>query len=188
MSYDRMVKAEAELKAQIDGLLKRARAADDQEKNEPDLDIPGEIKRREDRLKAITEAKLRLEQRQQEADAARGRSKDDELKPRDKDGKPRRGRQFSRDFGVLKDSAQESFTDSDSDSRRQPEPRSSGRADARTRLSSRPRTHCPRALSTAALPDTRGSGLRARGARLWTACAVKDLRQRAETASVRRLP
>ncbi|BEP57040.1 MULTISPECIES: IS1182 family transposase [unclassified Variovorax] len=113
MSYDRMVKAEGELKAQIDGLLNRAKAADDLEKNEPDLDIPGEIKRREDRLKAITEAKLRLEQRQQEADAARGRSKDDERKPRDKDGKPKGGR-YKRDFGVPKDGAQESFTDSDS--------------------------------------------------------------------------
>jgi transposase len=88
MSYDRMVKAEAELKSQIEGLLNRAKAAD--------------------------AAKLRLEQRQQEADAARGRSKDDERKPRDKDGKPKRGRQFSRDFGVPKDSAQESFTDPDS--------------------------------------------------------------------------
>ncbi|MBN9424193.1 MAG: IS1182 family transposase, partial [Candidatus Accumulibacter sp.] len=113
MSYDRMVKAEGELKAQIDGLLNRARAADDLEKNEPDLDVPGEIKRREDRLKAITEAKLRLEQRQREADAARGRSADDERKPRDKDGKPKGGR-YKRDFGVPKDSAQESFTDTDS--------------------------------------------------------------------------
>ncbi len=100
MSYDRMVKAEGELKAQIDGLLNRARAADDLEKNEPDLDVPGEIKRREDRLKAITEAKLRLDA-------------DDERKPRDKDGKPKGGR-YKRDFGVPKDSAQESFTDTDS--------------------------------------------------------------------------
>ncbi len=60
MSYERMVKAEAELKAQIDGLLNRARAADDLEKNEPEVDLPGEIKRREDRLKAISEAKLLL--------------------------------------------------------------------------------------------------------------------------------
>lgn len=43
MSYERMLKAEAELKAQIDGLLNRAKAADDLEKNEPDIDIPSEI-------------------------------------------------------------------------------------------------------------------------------------------------
>lgn len=113
MSYDRMVKAEAELKVQIDGLLNRAKATDDLEKNQPELDIPGEIKRREDRLKAISAAKLRLEQRQQEADAARGRSQDDERKPRDKHGRPKGGR-YKRDFGVPKDSAQESFTDTDS--------------------------------------------------------------------------
>lgn len=113
MSYERMLKAETELKAQIDGLLNRARAADDLEKNEPDIDIPSEIQRRADRLAAITAAKLRLEQRQQEADAARGRSQDDQRKPRDKDGKPKGGR-YKRDFGVPKDSAQESFTDTDS--------------------------------------------------------------------------
>jgi len=114
MSYDRMIKAEQELKSQIDGLLNRARATDDLEKNDPDLDIPDEIKRREDRLAVITAAKLRLEQRQREADAARGRSADDERKPRDKDGKPKRGGRYKRDFGTPKDSAQESFTDSDS--------------------------------------------------------------------------
>lgn len=113
MSYDRMVTAEQELKAQIDGLLNRARAADDLEKNDPELNIPDEIKRREDRLAVITAAKLRLEQRQREADAARGRSADDERKPRNKDGKPKGGR-YKRDFGTPKDSAQESFTDSDS--------------------------------------------------------------------------
>jgi hypothetical protein len=108
-----MVKAEAELKAQIEGLLNRAKAADDLEKNEPDVDIPREIKRRADRLAAITAAKVRLEQRQKEADAARGRSQDDQRKPRDKDGRPKGGR-YKRDFGVPKDSAQESFTDTDS--------------------------------------------------------------------------
>ena len=113
MSYERMLKAEAELKAQIDGLLNRAKATDDLEKNEPDVDIPSEIKRRTDRLAAITAAKLRLEQRQQEADAARGRSQGDQRKPRDKDGKPKGGR-YKRDFGVPKESAQESFTDKDS--------------------------------------------------------------------------
>lgn len=114
MSYERMLKVEAELKEQIDGLLSQAKAADDLEKNEPEIDIPSEIKRRTDRLAAITAAKLRLQQRQEEADAARGRSKDDQRKPRDKDGKPKCGRRYKRDFGVPKDSAQESFTDTDS--------------------------------------------------------------------------
>ena len=109
-----MVKAEAELKAQIDGLLNRAKAADEPRRTSPIWTSPARSQRRTDRLAAIAAAKLRLEQRQREADAARGRSEDDDHKPRDKDGKPKRGRQFSRDFGVPKDSAQENFTDPDS--------------------------------------------------------------------------
>ena len=48
-------------------MLKRAQATDDLEKNEPELDIPAEIKRREDRLHAITaamDAKLKTPQGQ----------------------------------------------------------------------------------------------------------------------------
>jgi len=64
MSYGHMLKAEEELKAQIAALLERARAADAAEKNEPELDVPAEIARRQDRLQAIQEARARLEQRQ----------------------------------------------------------------------------------------------------------------------------
>lgn len=113
MSYERMQKTEAELREQISALLDKARATDEAEKNEPELDIPGELKRRTDRLKAIEQAKARLEQRQREADAARGRSEGDERKPRGKDGKPKGGR-YKREFGVPEDTAQESFTDPDS--------------------------------------------------------------------------
>jgi transposase len=113
MSYERMRKAEAELKAQIQALLDKAQATDEAEKSEPELDVPAEIKRRKDRLQAIEAAKARLEQRQREADEARGRSEGDDRKPRDKDGKPKGGR-YKREFGVPKDDAQESFTDSDS--------------------------------------------------------------------------
>lgn len=98
--------AHAELKAQIDWLLNRAKAVDDLETNEPDIDIPSEIQRRAGRLAAITAAKLRLKQRQKEADSARGRSENDQRKPRDKEGKPKGGR-CKRDFSVPKDSAQE---------------------------------------------------------------------------------
>ena len=45
--------------------------------------IPAEIERREDRLKAITEARERIEQRQRDADIERGRSPEDECKPHD---------------------------------------------------------------------------------------------------------
>ena len=45
MSYGHMLKAETQLKAQIEALLNKARAADEAEKNEPELDIPAEIAR-----------------------------------------------------------------------------------------------------------------------------------------------
>lgn len=113
MSYGHMLKAEAELKAQIAALLNKAKSADEAEKNDPELDIPAEIARRQDRLQAIEQARQRLEQRQREADIQRGRSDDDDRKPRSKDGKPKGGR-YKREFGKPEDSAQENFTDPDS--------------------------------------------------------------------------
>ena len=113
MSYARMRHTEAELKRQIDALLARANATDEAEAQEPDLDIPAEIERREARLDAIRQARQRLEQRQREADAQRGRSDDDDRRPRGPDGKPRGGR-YKREFGVPEDKAQENFTDPDS--------------------------------------------------------------------------
>src|SRR5690606_5698650 len=91
----------------------RARQADEADGKQPELDLPAEIARREQRLAAIAEARARLEQRQREADLQRGRSESDERKPRDKDGKPKGGR-YKRDFGVPEDKAQENFTDPDS--------------------------------------------------------------------------
>src|SRR6478736_636952 len=108
-----MLKAEAELKAQIEALLKRAQQADEADKNEPELDIPTEIARREARLAAISEARQRLEQRQRDADLERGRSDDDDQKPRGPDGKPKGGR-YKRPFGVPEDKDQDNFTDPDS--------------------------------------------------------------------------
>lgn len=113
MSYERMLKAEAELRAQIKALLDKAKAVDQAEKNEPELDIPAELARRQDRLQEIAAAKARLESRQREADIERGRDQDDDRKPRGKDGKPKGGR-YKREFGVPEDKAQENFTDPDS--------------------------------------------------------------------------
>ena len=111
MSYGRMQTAEAELKAQITALVKKAASADEAEKNEPDLDIPAEIERRQARLTAIEAAKARLEERQRQSDTQRGRTPDDERKPKDKDGKPKGGKPYQRDFGVPAPKAQDSFTD-----------------------------------------------------------------------------
>jgi transposase len=66
MSYERMGKAEAELKAEIDGLLAKAQAADAADdlrlgRGGREEDVPAELARREDRLARIQEAKAQLE-------------------------------------------------------------------------------------------------------------------------------
>lgn len=114
MSYARMQSTEAELKAQIAALLHKAAHSDEAEKNEPELDIPAELERRQARLAAIEAAKARLQERQAQADTQRGRSPGDERKPQGKDGKPKAGRPYKRDFGIPEPKAQSSFTDPDS--------------------------------------------------------------------------
>lgn len=114
MSYERMKKAEQELKEQIDTLLARAKAADQAEKNEPELDIPAEIQRRTDRIAAISAARARLEERQRQADIERGRSADDDKRPPDDDGKPPKKSKYKYKFGEPKPKAQENFTDPES--------------------------------------------------------------------------
>jgi transposase len=109
MSYGRMQTAEVELKAQITALVQRATSTD-----EPALDIPAEIERRQARLQAIEAAKERLKERQRHSDSARGRSPGDERRPKDKDGKPKAGKPYQRDFGVPPAKAQDSFTDPES--------------------------------------------------------------------------
>jgi transposase/IS5 family transposase len=114
MSYGRMQTTEVELKAQIAALLKKASNTDEAEKDEPDLDIPAELQRRQARLVAIEAAKARLEERQRQSDAQRGRTPDDERKPKDRNGKPKGGKSYQRDFGVPPAKAQDSFTDPES--------------------------------------------------------------------------
>jgi len=114
MSYGRMQTTEIELKAQIAALVQKAANTDEAEKNEPDLDIPAELERRQARLAAIEAAKARLEERQRQSDIQRGRSPNDERQPKDKDGKPKGGKPYQRDFGVPAAKAQDSFTDPES--------------------------------------------------------------------------
>jgi transposase len=113
MSYERMQSAEIELKAQIDALLKQAARTDLGEADEPELDIPEEIARREKRLNAIQAAKLRLEARQREADLQRGRQSDDNADGPD-GGSPKKPSRFKRAFGEPRPKAQDNFTDPDS--------------------------------------------------------------------------
>jgi len=69
-----MLESEAQLKEQIAALLDKVRATDTAKRGEPELDIPAEILRREQRLEVIRAARARLESRQRELDAATCRS------------------------------------------------------------------------------------------------------------------
>ena len=112
MSYARMQAEEKRLAAEIEKLLQRARDADAEEdarfgESLRGDELPQELRRREDRLKAIQEAKQRLEAAQQAADDARGR------KPGEKRN-PKGGQPYKRDYGEPKAEAQSNFTDPES--------------------------------------------------------------------------
>lgn len=74
MSHERMTKDEQRLRAEIDALLARAEAVDAEEDTrygvgEKPEDLPAELRRREDRLQRIREAKAELEAEAREARA-----------------------------------------------------------------------------------------------------------------------
>ena len=109
MSYGRMVKEEKRLEAEIKALVGRAGAVDEEEEERYGVDVrgdelPEELKRREDRLKAIVEAKARLEARQRAMDDARGRKPGQERNPKG-------GRPYKRAYGEPQAKAQSNFTD-----------------------------------------------------------------------------
>jgi transposase len=114
MSFDRMEKEEKRLKEEIAELLRQAERADRKEDQEygPENrgdELPEELRRRENRLQTIQEAKKRLEERQAEEDRAKGRHEGDGGRPNGKKGKP-----FKRKFGSPPEKAQENFTDPES--------------------------------------------------------------------------
>src|SRR5438093_268705 len=119
MSYERMVKAEAQLEAEISALranvralLEEAEAVDaaEDERYGPDCrgdELPAELQRREQRLARIREAKQALEAEAAEREAARRA----EL---EQDGKKPRAPRDGRDPYAPKPSAQRNFTDPES--------------------------------------------------------------------------
>ena len=110
--YDRMLRRERELEAEIEALLTRARdtdARDDERFGEAFRgdEVPEELRRREDRLAAIRAAKERLEAARREADDARGREPGRERNPKG-------GRPYKRAYGEPDGKAQSNFTDPES--------------------------------------------------------------------------
>ena len=118
MSYQRMQQDEQRLQDEIAELLRRAEALDqaEDERYGPDStgdEIPEQLRRREQRLAKIREAKAALEAEQAARDRARGRS------PADKriasEQRPQGGRsKYKRDFGVPEPKAQRNFSDPES--------------------------------------------------------------------------
>ena len=112
MTYGRMIREEARLEEEIGELLEKAEAVDAAEdachgKDARGDELSVELKRREDRLAAIREAKELLEAMQREADDARGR------KPGQKRN-PKGGRPYKNGYGEPDESAQSNFTDPES--------------------------------------------------------------------------
>jgi hypothetical protein len=119
MSYERMVKAEAQLEAEISALRANVRAlleeaeavdAEEDERYGPDRrgdELPEELQRREQRLARIREAKQALEAEAAEREAARRA----ELEAQ---GKTPRNPRGGRDAYAPKPGAQRNFTDPDS--------------------------------------------------------------------------
>ena len=112
MSYGRMLTEETRLTEQIQGLLDRAGAVDEEEDaryGEPARgdELPAELRQKEKRLAAIREAKERLEAAQRAADDARGRTPGQRRNPKG-------GRPYKRDYGQPDASAQSNFTDPES--------------------------------------------------------------------------
>jgi transposase len=112
MSYQRMQASEVQLRGQIDALLARAAREDKAEADEPEVDIPVELARREQRLAVISAAQARLRERQREADTKRGRDPDDTDQAGG--GQRKAGPAFKRPFGEPLPKAQDNFTDPDS--------------------------------------------------------------------------
>ncbi|MBV8455887.1 MAG: transposase [Acetobacteraceae bacterium] len=115
MSYGYMTKEETRLRAEIDTLLKQAQeveAADDAALGTRRGDeLPDELRRRQDRLAVIQEAKKRLEaEAKAAADAERQRRAEAEAE-RQQTGKKRRGREPGPIVETPPEKAQTNFTD-----------------------------------------------------------------------------
>lgn len=111
MSYGRMVKEETRLAEEIEQLLAKAEAIDQQEDNEygPDSrgdELPEELARRESRLERIREAKRALEAKAQAA-AQKQREQEDS----ERDDTPQRSRKRKAPSEVPADNKQYNFTD-----------------------------------------------------------------------------
>lgn len=116
MSWGYANKLEEQLRKEVQELLRRAERADAED--EPEIDIPDELARREDRLVAIKKAKEEIKRRAQERFEAEQAEYEANLKQRkDKEaetGKQARGREPKPPEAGPQDKDQVNFTDEES--------------------------------------------------------------------------
>lgn len=117
MSYKRMQQLEKQLECEIDQLMTLGQEQDEKE-DQSINDIPGEIKRRKDRLAKITLAKKVIEQRRKEAYQEEKAEFDKKQETRQEQeaqtGKKARGRIPKEPSMIPKDKDQYNFTDPES--------------------------------------------------------------------------
>ena len=116
MSWGYANKLEEQLRREVQELLRRAELADAED--EPEIDIPDELARREDRLAAIKKAKEEIERRAQERLEAEQAEYEEKLKKRkekeEKSGQKARGRTPKPPQAGPREKDQVYFTDEDS--------------------------------------------------------------------------
>jgi transposase len=115
MSYGHMNKQLERLKAEIDQLLKQAEQIDAEQDaalgSRRGDELPDELKRRQDRLVKVQEAKARLEAEARAKAEEEQRQRDEEQAKRQAEGRPRRGKEPAPIDPTPKDKAQTNFTD-----------------------------------------------------------------------------
>ena len=113
MSWGYANQLEEQLRREVQELLRQAEQADAEE--EPEIDIPDELARREDRLAAIEKAKAEIERRAQERFEAEQAEYEEKLKKRkeqeEKTGQKARGRTPKPPQAGPRDKDQVNFTD-----------------------------------------------------------------------------
>ena len=117
LSYGHIKQLEVQLHAEVKNMMALAEAADN-EKIPVGMNVPAEIVRREDRLKAIGEAKARIEQRAKERHAEEEAEYNAKVAKREekaqKNGKPARGKAPVAPVEGARDGDQINLTDAES--------------------------------------------------------------------------
>src|SRR5438309_2941931 len=118
MSYGYMNKEITRLEAEVGQLLKDAERLDTEQDaalgSRRGDELPDELKRREERLAKIREAKARLEAEARARAGAEQRRRDEEQARREAEGRKRRGKEPAPIDPTPEDKAQTNFTDAES--------------------------------------------------------------------------